>query len=85
MPTYDYLCRATGRVFEVRHSIDGKLRCWGELCKVIGIDPGDVAPDTPVERLISGANVVNSSVLKNPEGPSCAAASPCCGGVCGLN
>ena len=85
MPSYDYLCRATGRVFEVRHSIHGKLRCWGELCTAIGIDPGAVAPDTPVERLISGGNVVNSSVLKNPEGPSCDAATSCCGGVCGLN
>ncbi len=85
MPTYDYLCRATGRVVEVRHSIHDKLRCWGELCAASGIDTGDVAPDTPVERLISAGNVVNSSVLKNPEGPSCDAAVSCYGGVCGLN
>lgn len=85
MPTYDYLCPATGRIFEVRHSINEKLCCWGELCTAMAVDPGDVAPDTPVERLISGGNVVNSSVLKNPEGPSCGAASSCCGGVCGLN
>ncbi len=85
MPTYDYLCRATGRVFEVRHSIKDKLSCWGELCAVLGFDPGDVEPETPVERLISGGNVVDSKVLKNPEAPSCGAASPCRGGVCGLN
>lgn len=85
MPTYDYRCRATGRVFEVRHSIHDKLRSWGELCMAAGLDPGDVAPDTPVERLISGANVVDSSALKNPEAPPCGAAASCCGGGCGLN
>ncbi len=85
MPTYDYLCGATGRVFEVRHSIHGKLRCWGELCAAVGMDPGDVALDTPVERLINGGNVVNSSVLKNPDGPPCGAAASRCRRVCGLN
>jgi predicted nucleic acid-binding Zn ribbon protein len=47
MPTYDYLCRTTGRVFEVRHSIHDKLRCWGELCTAVGI-----APVTPLLRAV---------------------------------
>jgi hypothetical protein len=46
------------------------------LCALGNLEPGDVAPDSPVERLISAAGVVSSGALRNPE-------PPCGGGGCG--
>ncbi|MEN8260309.1 MAG: zinc ribbon domain-containing protein [Pseudomonadota bacterium] len=76
MPNYDYRCEATGRVVEVKHSMNIKLTRWGELCALAGIEPGDTPPDSPVTRLITGGNVVKSSALKNPD-------PPCGSGACG--
>ena len=83
MPSYDYRCAANGRVVEVRHRISEKLTTWGEVCDRAGVDTGDTAADTPVERLITGGGVVSSSSLSNPEPPSCPPGG-CGGGMCGL-
>lgn len=86
MPTYDYICKANQRIVEVRHPMSVKLSTWGELCQLAAIEPGQTPPDSPVERLITGGNVVRSGALKNPEpacgGGACSPPSPefCCGG-----
>ncbi len=83
MPTYDYRCIENGRVVEVKHSISEKLTTWGEVCSRAGMDLDATSADSPVERLISGGQVVHSGSLKNPE-PTCASGN-CGGGMCGLN
>ena len=85
MPSYDYRCEANDRVVEVSHRMSERLTTWGELCAAAGIEPGDTATDTPVERLISGGHVVSSSSLGDAAAPACAS-GPCCGGgMCGLD
>jgi predicted nucleic acid-binding Zn ribbon protein len=76
MPSYDYRCLATGTIHEVKHSLSLKATTWAELCALGNLEPGDIAPDSPVERLISAAGVVSSGALRNPE-------PPCGGGGCG--
>ena len=83
MPSYDYRCLANEQVVEVRHSMNEKLSTWGEVCNHAGIDLGTTSADSPVERLITGGQVVQSNALKNPE-PSCASGACCPSGVCGL-
>ncbi len=83
MPTYDYRCEADQKVYEIKHSMSVLVKTWGELCDIGNIDPGDMAPDTKVTRLISGSGVVRSSVLRNPEAPPCMSGGGCSGGACG--
>lgn len=84
MPSYDYRCEANGQVVEVRHSMSESLATWGEVCERAGLEVGDTSADAPVQRLITGGNVVSSSSLSNPEAPSCGMGG-CGGGMCGLN
>jgi len=84
MPTYDYRCNENGQIVEVKHSINDKLMTWGEVCSVNGMDLGATPAEAPVERLITGGQIVNSYSLKNPE-PSCSTGSCCPTGMCGLN
>lgn len=61
-----------------------QVHTWGELCALAGIEPGDTAPDTPVEKRITGSQVVRSSSLGDATAPACGG-GPCCGGgMCGL-
>jgi len=83
MPTYDYRCEANQEIYEVKHPMSEKLETWGELCERAGIAPEGIAPETRVTRLISGAGVVKSSSLKNPEAPPCMTGG-CSGGMCGF-
>ena len=82
MPTYDYRCEANQKVYEVKHSISERLDTWGELCECAGFSTGGIAPDARVTRLISGAGLVKSSSLKNPEAPPCMTGGGCAGGRC---
>ena len=84
MPTYDYRCPANEQIVEVNHRMSETLSTWGELCETLGIDTGDTPPDSPVERLATGGNVVNSSALSNPQAPACSTGGCCGGGMCGL-
>ena len=83
MPTYDYRCVENGQIVEVKHSVSQKLTTWGEVCANTGMGLGSTSAESPVERLITGGNVVQSNTLKNPE-PSCASGSCCAGGMCGF-
>lgn len=87
MPTYDYLCRANQRIVEVRHKIGETVKTWGEVCRLAGIDPGETPEDSPVEKLITGGNVISSSSLKNPEpcGAETCGMGACGSGLCGLD
>jgi len=76
MPTYDYRCLASGRIYEVKHAISQKALTWGELCELGKLERGDTPLDSPVERLVSAAGVVSNGALRNPE-------PPCGGGGCG--
>ncbi len=84
MPSYDYRCEANQQVYEVKHALSEKLKTWGELCERAGIEPGDIALDSEVTRLISGGGVVKSASLKNPEAPPCMTGGGCSGGGCGI-
>lgn len=83
MPSYDYRCIENGRVVEVRHSMQEKLTTWGEVCQQAGIETGNTPANSPVERLITGGQMVRSESLKNPES-ACATGSCCPTGMCGL-
>ena len=83
MPTYDYRCEANQRVLEVQHSMQIKLRTWGELATLAGIDLGDTPADAPIERLATGGQVVRSASLKNSL-PPCQVGGGCSGGACGV-
>ena len=84
MPSYDYRCEATQEIFEVKHAISERLQTWGELCENLGINPGNIAPDSKVTKLISGGGIVKSTALKNPEAPPCMSGGGCSGGGCGF-
>jgi hypothetical protein len=85
MPTYDYRCERNGQVVEVKHHMSERVANWGELCALAEMDPGKTPLDTPVEKLITGGQVVRRSSLGDAEAPPCGS-GPCCGGgVCGLD
>jgi hypothetical protein len=83
MPTYDYFCEANDRKVEVSHKMSENLTNWGELCERAGQELGDTAADTPVKRLATGGNIINSS-SRNEPAPACATGACCPGGMCGL-
>lgn len=84
MPTYDYRCEANGRVVEVKHRMSETLSTWGELCAQAGLEAGNTPPDSPVQRLATGGQVVKSGRLGDAT-PPCAS-GPCCGGgACGFD
>lgn len=85
MPTYDYLCETNGRVLEVRHSMNEAIKTWGELCERTGIAGGDTPPESPVNKLATGGQVVKRSSLGSGAAPACDSGGCCGGGVCNFN
>jgi hypothetical protein len=87
MPTYDYRCDANGRVVEVSHRMSEVMHSWGELCARAGITLGDTPPDSPVQRLATGGNIVSTSHMGSgfDPAPACSTGACCPGGVCGLD
>ena len=84
MPTYDYRCEFNGQVIEVKHGMNMHVSSWGELCSLAGIESGDTPLDSPVEKLITGGQVIRSSSLGDNTPPPYAS-GPCCGGgMCGI-
>jgi hypothetical protein len=88
MPIYDYLCPANGRVVEVSHKMAEKVATWGELCRRAGIPIENTPSSTPVERLITGGNVIHSNSLGSQRERPCdtgPCGTPVCGGgTCGF-
>jgi hypothetical protein len=62
MPRYDYYCQQNDKIVEVIHPIAEKLATWGEVCERTQLDLGDVAADTPVERIITVAPMANTPI-----------------------
>ena len=71
MPSYDYQCPANGQVVEVKHKMSEKLTTWGQVCDAAGIDPGETPTDSPVERLLTGGNIVSSQNMGSGTPPMC--------------
>ncbi len=69
MPVYTYYCDANGKTVEVNHTLQVKLKTWGELCYVGQISLGDTDPSALVERVMKKAPGVAvqtfNSELKN--------------------
>lgn len=84
MPTYDYRREDNGAIFEVSHPMSLSIANWGELCEAANIEPGDVAAETPVTKLLRTGGVIRDSSLRNPEAPPCMTGGGCTGGGCGL-
>jgi predicted nucleic acid-binding Zn ribbon protein len=84
MPTYDYHCDANGQTVEVVHRMTEVINTWGELCEKAGIDPGKTSLETPVQKLMSGGNVVSSQNLGSGSAPVCNTGGCCGGGMCGM-
>jgi len=55
VPKYDYACDANRTVIEVVHDVGVTLRTWGEVCYVVGLEPGNTDPGAPVRRVLTGA------------------------------
>jgi len=84
VPTYDYRCEFNGQVVEVKHRMNEHVSTWEDLCALAGIGTGDTPLESPVEKLITGGQVVRSSSLGDNTSPPCAS-GPCCGaGICGI-
>jgi len=82
MPTYDYHCPTNGKVLEVEHKLAETLSTWGDLCGRTGHAPGSTAASAPVERLITGGNVVRAGALGSQRERPCDS-GPCGAPVCG--
>ena len=82
MPIYDYYCPHNGRVVEVRHSMNERLKTWGEVCRQAGIDPGETPLDAPVEKLISAGHYIRKASTCRRGACRREEVSSCCGGRC---
>jgi len=51
---YQYYCEKNKRTVEVAHPARIRLKTWGEVCGLAGIDPGKTPAAAPVVRLIGG-------------------------------
>jgi hypothetical protein len=61
MPTFDFHCPANGQTVEVMLKLHETVATWGELCARKGLPLGDTPPDTPVEKLFTGAVVMDKA------------------------
>lgn len=57
MPCYDYFCEANGQTVEVRHGMNKKLECWGEVCYAGQVDMGDTDFEAPVRLVLSAPGI----------------------------
>lgn len=82
MPTYDYHCPANGRTIEVSHKMAEQVATWGELCRRAGLPLDGTPGKAPVERLITGGNVITGSLGAKYERPcdTGPCGTPACGG-----
>lgn len=88
MPTYDYFCPANGRVVEISHKMADTIATWADLCRRAGMPLDGTPGKAPVERLITGGNVIHSGSLGSRQERPCDSgpcdAPACGGGVCGF-
>jgi len=60
MPRYDYYCDDNGITIEVVHPMSDKVKTWGELCALTGLEQGKTDADAPVKRVIMSAPMMNT-------------------------
>lgn len=68
MPVYEYYCPEADCSVEVVHGMSESLKTWADVCRVANIEPGNISPDAPVERLLYAVGVSTpqtNSELKN--------------------
>ena len=84
MPTYEYYCSDNDQTVEVLHKMSEKLATWGELCERAGTDLGDTPSETPIQRMISGGQLMlrKSGGGSAPAAPSKPSGGHVCGGGC---
>ena len=86
MPTYQYFCPENHQTLDVLHAMSRTVSTWGEACEIVGRDPGDTDPATPVEKLLGAGMVLNNSRADLADPGACSGPTPaggCCGGMCG--
>jgi predicted nucleic acid-binding Zn ribbon protein len=66
MPTYDYHCPDNGRTVPVWHSVNRHLATWGDLCAETGEALGDTPAAAPLNRLITGGQVITRGETSAP-------------------
>jgi hypothetical protein len=80
VPKYDYHCPSNGMTLEASHPMRESVETWGQLCSLMGADPGNTPADAPVERAIHGVMAITSSrggPGPAPSGGSCGAGCAC--------
>ncbi len=82
MPTYDYRCPGLDELVTVRHAMAEKVRTCGELCRLAERGLGEIAAETPVEKVLSFGAVVRRQSLNNPSAPPCMSGGGCPSGGC---
>jgi hypothetical protein len=60
MPTYEYHCPVNDKIVSVWHNMSSRITTWGELCEAAGLELEGISAATPVERLISGGQIIGS-------------------------
>ncbi len=71
MPTYDYHCPDNGRTVPVWHSVNRHLATWGDLCAETGEALGDTPAAAPLNRLITGGQVITRGETGAPTPMPC--------------
>ncbi len=83
MPTYEYFCPENEQTVEVLHKMSEKLVTWGELCERSGTDPGKTPSSSPIQRMISGGQLMlrkSGGGLAPMPAPKPSGGGHCCGG-----
>lgn len=83
MPTYEYHCPANGKTVEVWHRMNHAVASWGELCELAAIDPGETQLSSPVNRLISGGQLLRSQSEGRSQSAPESSADCCIPSTCG--
>lgn len=63
MPTFDFHCPANGQTVEVMLKLHENLATWGELCARKGMPVGDTPPEAPIEKVFTGAVVMDKAKM----------------------
>ncbi len=69
MPTFDFHCPANGQTVEVMLKLHETLSTWGELCARKALPLGDTPADAPIEKLFTGAVVMDKSKMGSGVAP----------------
>lgn len=63
MPIYDYHCAANDRTVQIIHRMSDDVKTWGDACARAEIEPGDTPADSPVNKVLLGANFMRRKAM----------------------